>query len=50
VSAQIAFYLFESRLVGLVSVYFLSVNPVHIWLTGVSLTEMPNAMLVLTAV
>lgn len=46
----IASSLFENRIVGLLSAFFLSVNPAHVWLSGVPLTEMPNAMFVLVAV
>ena len=41
---------FENPKVGLLSAFFLSINPAHIWLTGTPLSEMPNAMLLLAAI
>ena len=46
---RIAAILFDSNLVGLLSAFLLSVNPIYNWLAGTSLTEMPNAMLIFLA-
>ncbi len=46
----IASSLFDSRLVGLLSVFLLCVNPVYNWLAGTPLTEVPNAMFVFVAI
>lgn len=46
----LAYSLFKSRLTGLLSAFLLSVNPAHIWLSGVPLTEVPCTMFVLIGI
>ncbi|NNJ09829.1 hypothetical protein EKD04_005775 [Chloroflexales bacterium ZM16-3] len=41
---------FASRAVGLVAAFLLAINPAHIWLSDVPLTELPTAALVFAGV
>lgn len=41
--------LFDNRIIGLIGAFLLSVNPAHIWLSGVPLTEIATTVFLLAA-